>query len=179
MEVVCGFRMAGKLLVLAYFKILIHIFWWQTKGRDRMSDSSFSSKQDIPGTKPRFQSLHSVPWVNQDGRSFMLQTVAATETWKWQFVITLQIVPPLIAFDYSSLSTLMKHLEFTETNALFCYTHRKEHKNTSRSRTYQLVPYDAVNRNKVSIRQLSLFYFSFLLTTCFGPYGPSSGEIYN
>jgi hypothetical protein len=25
----------------------------------------------------------------------------------------------------------------------------------------------------------SPFYFSFLLTTCFGPYGPSSGEIYN
>jgi hypothetical protein len=43
----------------------------------------------------------------------------------------------------------------------------------------QLVPYDAVNRNKVSIRQLPLFYFSFLLTTCFDPYGPSSGEIYN
>jgi hypothetical protein len=43
----------------------------------------------------------------------------------------------------------------------------------------QLVPYDAVNSNKVSIRQLPLFYFSFLLTTCFGPYGPSSGEIYN
>jgi hypothetical protein len=27
----------------------------------------------------------------------------------------------------------------------------------------QLVPYDAVNRNKVSIRQLSLFYFSYFL----------------
>jgi hypothetical protein len=39
----------------------------------------------------------------------------------------------------------------------------------------QLVPYDAVNRNKVSIRQLPLFNFSFLLTTCFGPYGPFSG----
>jgi hypothetical protein len=43
----------------------------------------------------------------------------------------------------------------------------------------QLVPYDAVNRNKVTIRQLPLFYFFFLLTTCFGPYWPSSGEIYN
>jgi hypothetical protein len=42
-----------------------------------------------------------------------------------------------------------------------------------------LVPYDAVNHNKVSIRQLHLFLFSFSLTTCFGPYGPSSGEIYN
>jgi hypothetical protein len=40
-----------------------------------------------------------------------------------------------------------------------------------------LVPYDAVNRNNVSIRQLPLL-FSFSLTTCFGPYGPSSGEIY-
>jgi hypothetical protein len=43
----------------------------------------------------------------------------------------------------------------------------------------QLVLYDAINRNKVSIRQLPLFYFSFLLTICFGPYGPSSGDIYN
>jgi hypothetical protein len=25
----------------------------------------------------------------------------------------------------------------------------------------------------------SPFYFLFSLTTCFGPYGPSSGEIYN
>jgi hypothetical protein len=41
----------------------------------------------------------------------------------------------------------------------------------------QLVPYDDVDRNKVSIRQL-VFIFSFL-TTCFGPYGPSSGEICN
>jgi hypothetical protein len=42
----------------------------------------------------------------------------------------------------------------------------------------QLVPYDSVNRNKVSIRQLPLFYFPSF-TTCFGPYRPSSGEIYN
>jgi hypothetical protein len=26
---------------------------------------------------------------------------------------------------------------------------------------------------------INSFYFSFILTTCFGPYGPSSGEIYN
>jgi hypothetical protein len=32
----------------------------------------------------------------------------------------------------------------------------------------QLVPYDAVNRYKVSIRKLP-FLFSFSLTTCFGP----------
>jgi hypothetical protein len=45
----------------------------------------------------------------------------------------------------------------------------------------QLVPCDAANRNKVSICQLPLFLFifPFSLTTCFGPYGPSSGEIYN
>jgi hypothetical protein len=41
----------------------------------------------------------------------------------------------------------------------------------------QLVSYDAVNRNKVSIRLLVFIFF--FLTTCFGPYGPSSGEIYN
>jgi hypothetical protein len=40
----------------------------------------------------------------------------------------------------------------------------------------QLVPYDAVNRNKVSIRQLSLFYSYSLHVSS---YGPSSGEIYN
>jgi hypothetical protein len=33
----------------------------------------------------------------------------------------------------------------------------------------QLVPCDSVNRNKVSIRQLPLFYFPSL-TTCFGPF---------
>jgi hypothetical protein len=38
-----------------------------------------------------------------------------------------------------------------------------------------LVSYDAVNRNKVPICQLSLF-ISLSLTTCFGPYRPSSGE---
>jgi hypothetical protein len=38
-----------------------------------------------------------------------------------------------------------------------------------------LVSYDAVNRNKVPICQLSLFIF-LPLTTCFGPYRPSSGE---
>jgi hypothetical protein len=42
----------------------------------------------------------------------------------------------------------------------------------------QLVLYDAVSRNKVSIRQLPFFLFSFSLTTCFGPYGPTSGEIH-
>jgi hypothetical protein len=40
-----------------------------------------------------------------------------------------------------------------------------------------LVPYDAVNHNKASTRQLP--FISFSLTTCFGPYGPSSGEIHN
>jgi hypothetical protein len=38
-----------------------------------------------------------------------------------------------------------------------------------------LVFYDAVNRNKVPICQLSLFIF-LPLTTCFGPYRPSSCE---
>jgi hypothetical protein len=42
----------------------------------------------------------------------------------------------------------------------------------------QLVPCDSVNRNKVSIRHSLFFYFPSL-TTCFGPYGPSSGEVYN
>jgi hypothetical protein len=41
-----------------------------------------------------------------------------------------------------------------------------------------MVPYDAVNRNKV-FNTSTRFYFFFLLTTRFGPYGPSSGEIYN
>jgi hypothetical protein len=40
---------------------------------------------------------------------------------------------------------------------------------------WDLASYDAVNRNKVPIRQLSPFIF-LPLTTCFGPYRPSSGE---
>jgi hypothetical protein len=39
-----------------------------------------------------------------------------------------------------------------------------------------LVSYEAVNRNKVSTVNS---HFLFSLATCFGPYRPSSGEIYN
>jgi hypothetical protein len=44
---------------------------------------------------------------------------------------------------------------------------------------FNLVSYDAVNRNKVFNTSTLPFYFFFLLTTCFGPYRPSSSEIYN
>jgi hypothetical protein len=39
-----------------------------------------------------------------------------------------------------------------------------------------LVSYDTV---KQTFNTSTLLFFSFLLTTCFGPYRPSSGEIYN
>jgi hypothetical protein len=42
---------------------------------------------------------------------------------------------------------------------------------------FQLVLCDSVNRNKVSIRHSPFFYFPSL-TTCFGSYGTSSGEVY-
>jgi hypothetical protein len=34
-------------------------------------------------------------------------------------------------------------------------------------------------QSQQSFNMLTPFYFPFSLTTCFGPYGPSSGEIYN
>jgi hypothetical protein len=46
---------------------------------------------------------------------------------------------------------------------------------TSNKTKINLASYDAVNRNRVPICQLSLFIF-LSLTTCFGPYRPSSGE---
>jgi hypothetical protein len=51
------------------------------------------------------------------------------------------------------------------------------HSRTESGETDSLVPYDAVYCNRVSIRQLVFIFF--FLTTCFDPYGPSSGEIYN
>jgi hypothetical protein len=34
-------------------------------------------------------------------------------------------------------------------------------------------------QSQQSFNTLTPFYFPFSLTTCFGPHGPSSGEIYN
>jgi hypothetical protein len=34
-------------------------------------------------------------------------------------------------------------------------------------------------QSQQSFNTLTRFYFTFSLTTCLGPYGPSSGEIYN
>jgi hypothetical protein len=90
----------------------------------------------------------------------------------------------LVAGGGAVLNTKMKH-KFHRSQGMFVPatyltgTNIDNHnlKNKSQQLVFliKLASHDAVNRNKVPICQLSLFIF-LPLTTCSGPYGPSSGE---
>jgi hypothetical protein len=80
--------------------------------------------------------------------------------------------PEFSSFSHAMSARPLWGLLRSPVRFIFC------HHNFVNKTIFQLVPCDSINHNKVSIRQLPLFYFPSL-ATCFGPYGPSSGEIYN
>jgi hypothetical protein len=87
------------------------------------------------------------------------------------------------AFDAASFK-LCLNLQSTslEVNAATCFSPLWPSTGNLMKKTCHtvliLVLYDAVNRNKISIRHSPFFIF-IVTHYMFRPYGPSSGEIYN